>query len=81
MSRSNPQPDIRQVISDRNWRMPWGKYRGETIQDLLDNVPDYLCWVADNVPDIDFAWDILEEARQGPRHTFTGFSSRNDPRG
>jgi hypothetical protein len=59
--------------------MPFGKYARCTIQDILDNDPLYLTWVAENT-ELDFAWDILEEARQGPKHTFTGFSSRNDPR-
>lgn len=59
--------------------MRFGKFQGDTLQDILDNDPLYICWLSDNT-DMDFAWDILEEARKGPTHTFTGFSSRNDPR-
>ncbi len=60
-------------------RLGFGKYAKETIQDVLDNDPQYLVWLSENT-DIDFAWDILEEASKPPQHTFSGFTSRNDPR-
>lgn len=78
MSRST-RPAPPEPISDRNYVLRFGRYRGDTLQDVLDNDPFYIVWLSDNT-DMDFSWDILEEAQQGPRHTFTGFSSRNDPR-
>lgn len=78
MSRSNhtspPEP-----ISDRRHVLIFGKFAGETVQDILDNDPGYIVWLQDNTEN-DFAWDILEEARKGPQHTFTGFTKRYDPR-
>lgn len=79
MSRSNHTVRKPQMITDRNAVLTFGKYRGETIQDILDNDPLYIVWLSDNT-DLDFHWEILETAQQGPKHTFTGFTSRNDPR-
>lgn len=77
MSRSNQHKP--QTISDRKYVLPFGKFKGETVQDVLDNDPRYLCWLQENT-DMDFSWDILEKAQEGPQHTFTGFTSRYDPR-
>lgn len=79
MSRSNQQPVKPKTITDRKHVMSFGRYKDETVQDILDNDPLYIDWLQENT-DSDFAWDILEEARQGPKHTFTGFTARNDPR-
>jgi len=43
MSRS--QQVKREPISDRNYVMPFGKYKGETIADLLFEDPAYLEWL------------------------------------
>lgn len=77
MSRSTNTPSP--TITDRKYVLRFGKYAGNDVQDILDNDPLYIDWLQSNT-DMDFAWDILEEARQGPTHTFTGFTSRNDPR-
>lgn len=82
MSRSKPQPEKRQEpITDVNVRMPFGKYRGETIQDILDCDPNYLVWAHNNT-DFELGHELLELAEnQGkPDHHFKGFSARYDPR-
>ena len=33
-----------QTISDPNWRLPFGKWKGETIRFLIENEPQYLQW-------------------------------------
>lgn len=61
--------------------MPFGKYRGETIQDILDVDPNYLVWVHNNT-DFELGYELLEEAENNgkPNHTFKGWTSRYDPR-
>ena len=51
-----------ETISDRNWKIPFGKFDGQTIQQILDGEqPSYLLWLVDNT-DIDLSSDILDEA-------------------
>lgn len=78
MSRSNPQPESRRAILDRNALLGFGKYARETVQDILDNVPSYILWLDENT-DIEIASDILAEADENnrPDHTFKGFTKRD----
>lgn len=34
----------RPPISDRKWTIPFGKFKGRTIEWLMDCEPDYLQW-------------------------------------
>lgn len=79
MSRSNQQPLIQATITDKKYLLPFGKYKGESVQDVLDNDPRYLCWLQENT-DLDFHYTIIEEAEEGPQHTFSGYTSRYDAR-
>lgn len=35
----------RTTISDREYVMPYGKFKGESIATLIDIAPDYLTWL------------------------------------
>lgn len=54
MSRS--QQIKREPISDRNFVMPFGKYKGETVGNLIQDAPDYLAWLCQNT---DFELDHI----------------------
>lgn len=77
MSRSNPTTTKR-TITDRNARLGFGKYAKETVQDILDNYPEYFLWLDENT-DIEIACDILTEAQETatPDHEFKGYSQRD----
>ena len=46
MSRS--QQVKREPISDRNHVMTWGKYKGFSIAEIIENEPGYLEWLCEN---------------------------------
>lgn len=77
MSRSNPTSTKRE-IKDRNARLGFGKYAKDTVQDILDNYPEYFLWLDENT-DIEIACDILTEAQDNatPDHEFKGWASRD----
>lgn len=80
MSRSTPiQP--REPVTDVNHVMTFGRYRGDTVQDILDNDPHYLVWVHSNT-DFELGHELLEQAENNgkPDHEFKGFTARYDPR-
>ena len=59
MSRSNqtrPQP-----ISDRNHVLTFGKYKGESIADLLETNPQYLIWLHENSDYFELSSDLFDE--------------------
>ena len=76
MSRSNPQTTKR-TITDHNARLGFGKYAKDTVQDILDNYPEYFLWLDENT-DIEIACDILTEAQDNatPNHEFKGYTDR-----
>ena len=78
MGRSNKQSN--EPISNRKMVMLFGKYKGETVQDILDNDPQYLVWLHEKSDQFELSWDLLEEASKPPSHTFSGFTKRYDPR-
>jgi hypothetical protein len=48
--------------------MPFGKFKGETISDLLDDEPEYIRWLIDKTdtvlhPDVVEAFNMAEKAR------------------
>lgn len=68
MSRSNPTTNqIRQPISDRNYILPFGKYRGESLADIIDINPHYLLWLILNTSfELDhILQEEIEEAATG----------------
>lgn len=77
MSRSNQTASAREPISDPNGVMPLGKYKGQKIQEIIDNDPQYICWMNENT-DIDFHWAILDAAEKAarPNHEFRQTNAR-----
>ena len=71
MSRSNqtkPEP-----IRDPNWRFTFGKFKGETIAEVLHCDRQYIDWLIENTEfDVhaDLLEDIEERYRQGMRELF-----------
>mgnify|MGYP001172853709 CR=1 FL=1 len=78
MGRSNKTSKA--IVTDKRAVLAFGKYKGETIQDVLDNDPQYLVWLHENSEHFELGWELLEEASKPPQHTFSGFSTRYDPR-
>lgn len=76
MSRSTPQVK-RQPITDRQFVMPFGKWKGETIEHLLVDDPQYLVWLHKNT-EFELGHELLEEAEEGgkPNHEFKGYTRR-----
>lgn len=58
MSRS--QQVKREPITDRDFVMPFGQYKGETIANIMADRPDYLAWLHNNT-DFELGWQLLEE--------------------
>ena len=64
MSRSQQQPK-REPIQDKNFVMPFGRYKGETLGDVLEVNSAYILWLHENT-DMDFHYTIIEEAETIP---------------
>lgn len=71
MSRSTQTPN--EPIRDPEWRFPWGKYKGETIADVIYCNRGYIDWLMQNT-DFDVHADLFEEAearyQQGVKQLF-----------
>lgn len=82
MSRSNQQPINREPVTDRKMLMPFGKYVGQSIADILDCDSNYLVWLHNNTQ-FELGHQLLDEAEmQGkPRHAFSEWTERADPQG
>ncbi len=51
-----------ETISDRNYKIPFGAFKGKTIQEVLDSEnPGYILWLNENT-NLDFHYTILDEA-------------------
>lgn len=55
----------RQTINDKQFVMPFGKFKGKTIEFILDCEPWYISWLNEKT-DLDFDHKILDEAENGP---------------
>jgi hypothetical protein len=42
-------------------RLPFGKHKGETIEEILDNDPNYLDWAVGYIDGFTLAEDVLKE--------------------
>ena len=51
------EPKQKQVLTKES-QMPFGQYKGESVSWVLDNDPQYLLWVWENVDWLEF--DILK---------------------
>lgn len=75
-------PSIKEVykqqgITDRKQIIEWGKFAGESVQDVLDNDPGYFLWL-DTHTNIPIESNILTEAEDNmkPDHEFKGWTER-----
>lgn len=63
MSRSSqhrkPEP-----ITDKNHVLTFGKYKGESIADILETNPQYLVWLHFNSEFFELDASLLEEAEE-----------------
>lgn len=60
MSRSKPTKTS--PITDRNCVLTFGKYRGYSIADVIENEPQYAVWLHENLHSFELGADLLEEA-------------------
>lgn len=56
----------RETIRDRNWIMPFGKFKGTSLSEIIENDPQYIVWLQGNT-DLDFHSDIMDEIETDPR--------------
>ena len=61
MSRSRQQQKP-SPITDRNHILTFGKYKGETVGDVLDFNGPYLVWLHQNSDFFELGHELLEEA-------------------
>lgn len=57
LNRDRPEP-----IIDRNTILTFGKYKGESIADILEVNPQYLCWLHETCDEFELDHKLLEEA-------------------
>lgn len=55
--------ELHEPIRDKDWIMPFGRYRGESLGDMMQAVPQYIQWLQDNT-DLDFHSDIFREIEE-----------------
>ena len=60
MSRSNQQPQRREPITDRNHVMTFGRYKGFSIGEIIENEPSYLEWLTKNT-DFELDHKLMDE--------------------
>lgn len=53
----------REPIRDRDFVMPFGKFQGISIGDLIHAKPDYLLWLHNNT-DFELHADLLDEIEE-----------------
>lgn len=63
MSRSTHKQN--EIVTDRKHLMTFGKYKGESIQDILDVDAQYLVWLHNN-SDFELSAELLDEAEGLP---------------
>lgn len=63
MSRSNPQR--REPITDREHILTFGKWKGRSIDDIMECFPSYLAWLHHNSDFFELSDDLLNEAETG----------------
>ncbi len=40
--------------------MPFGKHKGKQVEDLVEDEPDYMRWMAENSDNVEFDEEVLE---------------------
>lgn len=54
----------REPIRDRDFVMPFGRFKGISIDDLIHAKPDYLKWLHDNSETFELHADLLDEVEE-----------------
>lgn len=67
----------RNIVTDRNTVLTFGKWKGASIDELLLDDPQYLVWLHNNT-EFELGHELLEEAEAGPSHEFSGYTKRNE---
>jgi hypothetical protein len=69
MSRSNQEE--RKPIADRDYVLTFGKYKGESLDDILETNPQYLVWLHLNSEFFELSSELLDEAEENATTTVT----------
>jgi uncharacterized protein (DUF3820 family) len=67
MSRSQAQRKP-EPITDRNHVLAFGKYKNESIADVMYCNPQYLVWLHENNDFFELGHELLEEAETSQEH-------------
>ena len=71
-----PHYPPKRVLPPADGVMPFGKYRGHQIDDIIDIAPDYIEWLDSNVP---YATDVLTPAqKRRARDVYLRWVAEND---
>ena len=62
MSRSKPQEYRPEPIQDVNTKLQFGKYKGKTIAEVMENDKQYLAWLHNNSVFFELSPELLEQA-------------------
>ncbi len=66
MSLSKPQPErVARTITDRKTILQFGKYKGRSIEFILEHDPLYLLFCQDKIDWFDLDHKILDDAENG----------------
>lgn len=49
------------VLHDRDSVISFGKYKGQTVQEVMNDDPDYLIWAYENIVEFDLDAQVLDE--------------------
>jgi hypothetical protein len=47
--------------------LPFGKHKGEILEDVIDDDPEYVDWMVENISSFDLSVDALDYLRNTPR--------------
>jgi hypothetical protein len=50
------------ILHGRDSIIKFGKHKDRTVQEVLDDDPDYLVWASERIPEFDLEVSILDEA-------------------
>jgi len=66
MSLSKPQPErVAKTITDRQTILQFGKYKGRTLEFILEHDPQYLLFCQENIDWFDLDHKILDDVENG----------------
>lgn len=63
---------IKITLKTREDVMTFGRYKGRTIEEMLEEAPDYLCWAHENIDWFVLEPGVLEEACENAANLILG---------